>query len=143
MTRTDKADEAAADDATSQRLERREERLVADVRQDRSGAVRLRRSVVEEPRELDVTVRHDEVDVERRPVDRPLADGEQPVTEQDDTTVVLVVEERLEVRTVPWVVEEIHVHRRVASEQRHVTGTVRKERFQIETEGDIEINEHT
>lgn len=143
MTRTDKADEAAAADATSRRIDRREERLVAGVRRDRSGVVRLRREVVEEPRELDVTVRHDEVNVERRPVDRPLAEGEQPVTEQDDTTVVLVVEERLEVRTVPWVVEEIHVHRRVASEQRHVTGTVRKERFHVGAEGDIDINEQT
>jgi uncharacterized protein (TIGR02271 family) len=143
MTRPDKADEGAVDDATPGRIQRREEQVVADVVRDRAGTVRLRRNVVEEPRELDVTLRHDEVDVERRPADRPLADGERPVTEQGDTTVVLVVEERLEVRTVPWVVEEIRVHRRVASEQRHVTGTVRKERFEIGAEGDVEINEQT
>lgn len=113
------------------------------VTREQAGAVHLRRTVVEEPEEVDVTLRHDELDLERRSADRPLKDGEQPVTERGDTTVVLVVEERLEVRKVPWVVEEIHLRRRLVSEQRRVSDTVRKERFQIETQGDVELTDQT
>ena len=98
---------------------------------------------MEEPEEVEVTLRHDKLDLERRSADRPLEAGEQPVTERGDTTVVLVVEERLEVRKVPWVVEEIHLRRRLVSEQRRVSDTVRKERFEIETQGDVELTDQT
>jgi uncharacterized protein (TIGR02271 family) len=134
-----------ASDATEETelLERREERLGPRVSREQAGAVHLRRTVVEEPENVDVTLRHDELDLERRPADRALEAGEQPVTERGDTTVVLVVEERLEVRKVPWVVEEIHLRRRLVSEQRRVSDTVRKERFQIETQGDVELTDQT
>jgi uncharacterized protein (TIGR02271 family) len=126
-----------------ERVQRHEERLVPRVTREQAGAVHLRRSVVEEPEEVEVTLRHDELDLERRSADRPLEAGEQPVTERGDTTVVLVVEERLEVRKVPWVVEEIHLRRRLVSEQRRVSDTVRKERFEIETQGDVELTDQT
>jgi uncharacterized protein (TIGR02271 family) len=127
----------------TERLARHEERLVPRVTPEQAGTVHLRRTVVEEPEEVEVTLRHDELDLERRSADRALEADEQPVTERGDTTVVLVVEERLEVRKVPWVVEEIHLRRRLVSEQRSVSDTVRKERFQIETQGDVELTEQT
>jgi uncharacterized protein (TIGR02271 family) len=132
-----------APDATEpiERIERHEERLVPRVSREQAGAVHLRRTVVEEEEEAEVTLRHDELDLERRSADRPLEAGEQPVTERGDTTVVLVVEERVEVRKVPWVVEEIHLRRRLVSEQRRVSDTVRKERFEVETQGDMELTE--
>jgi uncharacterized protein (TIGR02271 family) len=122
-------------------LERVEERLVADVRAEQAGSVRIEKRVVEEPETLEVTLRHDEVDLERRKVDRPLAAGEQPVTVRGEETVVLVVEERLEVRKVPWVVEEIHLRRRLTSETRRIEDTVRKERFEVRTEGDVNLEQ--
>jgi uncharacterized protein (TIGR02271 family) len=123
-----------------ERLERVEEQLVPEVVRREAGAVGIRRRVVEEPEELEVTLRHDELDLERRPADRPLEPGEAPVVERGDTTVVLVVEERLEVRKVPWVVEEIHLRRRLVDEQLRVTDTVRKERIDIEPKGDVHLN---
>ena len=122
-----------------ERLQRVEERLVPKVSQRQAGAVHLQKRVVEEPQSVEVTLRHDELDLERRKADRPLAADEQPVTERGDTTVVLVIEERLEVRKVPWVVEEIHLRRRLVSEQVQVEDTVRKERFVINTEGDVDL----
>ena len=127
----------------AERLERREERLVPHVSSEQAGVVRLRRTVVEEPEELEVVLRHDELEVDRSRADRPLQAGEQAVTERGDTTVVLVVEERLEVRKVPWVVEEIHLRRRLVSEGRRVSDTVRRERVDIETQGDVELTEKT
>ena len=124
-------------------LERVEEHLVPHVTRHRAGAVRLRKRVVEEQDEIDVTLRHDELDLDRRPADRALAAGEAPVSERGDTTVVLVIEERLEVRRVPWVVEEIHLRRRLVSEERRIVDTVRKERFEIESEGDVDLTTET
>jgi uncharacterized protein (TIGR02271 family) len=123
-----------------ERLQRVEERLVPKVSQRQAGAVHLEKRVVEERESMEVTVRHDELDLERRRADRPLAADEQPVTERGDTTVVLVIEERLEVRKVPWVVEEIHLRRRLVAEQIQVEDTVRKERFEISTEGDVDLD---
>lgn len=133
-------DAEPAGDRSAERIERVEERLVPRVSQRQAGAIELHKRVVEEPEEVEVTLRHDELDLERRPANRALAPDEQPVTERGDTTVVLVVEERLEVRKVPWVVEEIHLRRRLVSEQRRVSDTVRKERIEIAPKGDVELN---
>ena len=130
-------------EAATERVERREERLAAHVRAEASGSVRLVRRVVDEPEAIDVTLRHGEVDLERQPADRPLEPGEQPVVERGDTTVVLVVEERLEVRKVPWVVEEIHLRGRLVTERRRITDSVRKERFEIQPQGDVELTNET
>lgn len=133
----------AIDPTEPDHLERTEEHLAPRVSLRRAGTVRVRKQVVEELEDAEVTLRHDELEVQRRPADRPLAAGEPPVTERGDTTVVLVVEERLEVRKVPWVVEELHLRRRLVSEQQRVSDTVRKERFDIEAEGDVELTSNT
>lgn len=131
------------DPTEPERLERTEEHLAPRVTLRRAGSIRVRKHVVEAPEEAEVVLRHDELDIERRPADRPLGSGERPVTERGDTTVVLVVEERLEIRKVPWVVEELHLRRRLVSEQARVSETVRKERFDIEAEGDVELTSNT
>jgi uncharacterized protein (TIGR02271 family) len=122
-------------------LERVQERLVADAQVRQAGAVGLTKRVVEEPEELEITLRHDEIDLDRRPVDRPLGQGEKPVRTAGETTVVLVVEERLEVRRVPWVVEEIHVRRRLVSDTQEIRETVRKERWEIQPQGDVKLDQ--
>jgi len=42
---------------------------------------------------------------------------------------------------VPWVVEEIHLRRRLVSAPQRVAGTVRKERIEIDTEGDLDLQQ--
>lgn len=121
------------------RIERVEERLVPKVSEVRAGDVQIRRRVVEEQEQVEVTLRHDELALERRKADRPLLPDEQPVTERGDTTIVLVIEERLQVRKVPWVVEEIHLTRGVVSERQQVADTVRKEKVDIDVKGDVEL----
>lgn len=122
-------------------LERVEERLVADLRPAQAGSVRIDKRVVEEKDTLEVMLRHDELDLDRRRVDRPLEPNEQPIREIGDTTVLLVIEERLEVRRVPYVVEEIHLRRRLATERRTISDTVRKERWEISPEGRVEVDQ--
>jgi uncharacterized protein (TIGR02271 family) len=122
-------------------LERVEERLVADVRPVQAGSVRVDKRVVTEQDTVEVTLRHDELDLERRKVNRPLEPNEQPIREVGDTTVLLVVEERLEVRRVPYVVEEIHLRRRLVTERQQVSDTVRKERWDIRPEGEVDLEQ--
>lgn len=132
----------AASDAqpvdSSVRMQRVEERLRADVTQRQAGTVRVWKEVVEEDATLEVPIVQDEVHVERRTVDRPLGD-EAPVTTMGSKTRVLVIEERLEVRRIPWVVEEIELTRGMRREVREVRGKVRKERLHVDTQGEIRI----
>jgi uncharacterized protein (TIGR02271 family) len=126
-------------DAQRARIARVEERLTADVEQVEAGSVRIRRRTVEEPETVQVELRHDELHLERIRVDRPLEAGESPVTDRGDTMVVLVIEERLEVRRVPWVVEEVHVQRALVTDRQSVTDTVRRQHIEIEPQGDVEL----
>jgi uncharacterized protein (TIGR02271 family) len=122
------------------RIERREERLAPRTTPVPVGRVRLDRHVTDERQELEVDVSRHEVSVERRTVDRPRAADEQTVQRHDGSTVLLVTEERLEVRKVPWVVEEIHLNRREVTDRRRLHGTVRRETFDIETDGDVDLH---
>lgn len=124
----------------SETISRAEERIVVQPVQVEAGRLRISRHVVEEPREIEVTLHHDQLQIERATVDRPLAADERTVTELDDETVILRLEERLEVRRVPWVVEEIRLRRHPEPDRQRVTETVRAERIDIEAEGDIDVS---
>ena len=123
------------------RLERAEERLVPSVEQVEAGRLVIQRRTKNEPETVQISLTHDELDLDRVKVERPLRDGELPVREVGDETVVLVVEERLEVRKVPWVVEELHIRRRLVTEAQAITDEVRKERLDIGTTGDVVLDE--
>ena len=123
----------------SEHLERVEERLVPRVETAEAGRVTVTKRVVTEPETVRVELAHDEVELERTAVNRPLDAGEQPVSERGGETVVLVIEERLEPRLVPYVVEEIRIRRRLVREEVEVSDTVRKERIEINTEGRVDL----
>ena len=127
----------------SEHLERTEERLVPRVEQALAGRVTVTKRVVTEPESIRVNVTHDEVELERTVVNRPLQPGEQAVSERGDETVVLVIEERLEARLVPYVVEEVRLRRRLVSEEREIADTVRKERLDVRVEGDVQLTERS
>lgn len=122
------------------RIERVEERLVPEVEAVRAGTVRVARRTEEVAESVAVDTRRDVLHLERRSVDRPLEPDELPVTERGESTVVLVIEERLEIRKVPWVVEEVHLRREVVTEPVTVSDTVRRQRIEIEPEGDVQLS---
>ena len=123
-----------------ERIERVEERLVPEVHAVQAGTVRVERRTEEVPETVAVDARHDVLHLERRSVDRPLEPDELPVTDRGDSTVVLVIEERLEIRKVPWVVEEVHLRREVITEPVTVSDTVRRQRIEIQPEGDVQLS---
>jgi len=117
-------------------IELHEEQITPRVEQVQAGAVHVEKNVVSEQRTMDVPVTHDEVVVERHPVDRRPAD--QPISEQDTTIEVPVREERVTMEKQPVVYEEVTVGTRPVTETQRVSGTVRREEARVEREGNLE-----
>jgi uncharacterized protein (TIGR02271 family) len=110
-------------------LERREERLVVDKDVEQAGEVHVGKHVVEDRQTVDVPVTREEVNIERRSVDRP-ADGGEAFTE--DSIDVPVYEERVEAGKESRVVEELEIDKTAQTGTERVEETVRREEFDID-----------
>lgn len=107
-----------------------EEELSVNKELRESGEVRIHKDVVTETKEVPVTVRKEEVRVERVP-----ATGERATdigATGESTVVVPVREEVVEVTKRPVVKEEIRVTKEVEQEQRNLRETVRREEAEVE-----------
>jgi uncharacterized protein (TIGR02271 family) len=139
--RTKQPDDTAApaipDDADPQRLLLHEERVQVRTTPEVVGHVRIKKDVENEERTFDVDVTATEVSTTRRRVDRPAGQNVAPYRE-GDTLVIPVIEERVQFRKVPYVVEEILVRQTPKRETRSVSTTVRREVVKVETDGDVE-----
>lgn len=134
-----KEEKQATDTAVNdeQRMKLHEERLAVDKEWVESGSVDIRKKTVEEEQTLDVPYEREEVEVERRPVNLELseyeASGASATTyEKDGYWHIPVIEERLEVRKVKYVSEEIIVQKRTVQETKHISETVKRETVDID-----------
>jgi uncharacterized protein (TIGR02271 family) len=110
-----------------------EERLHVGKRPVKLGEVQISRHPVVEPASEDVTVYEEELEVERRKVDRP-ATGDEGIRTEGDVTIVPVVVERLVVEKRPFVVEEIVLTKRRRTHVEHVEDTVRRQEIYLNGE---------
>jgi len=101
-----------------------------------AGEVRVHKDVVEEDQELDVPVRRERVRVERRDVSpgRPAMNA----SFQEETVVVPLRAEEVEVQKHAVVSEEVVIHKDEVDEERHISEHVRREQVDIRTEGSEE-----
>ncbi|ATB50705.1 YsnF/AvaK domain-containing protein [Corallococcus macrosporus] len=99
-----------------------------------AGEVRVHKDVVEEDRELDVPVRRERVRVERRDVSpgRPAMNA----SFQEETVVVPLRAEEVEVQKRAVVDEEVVIHKDEVDEERHISEHVRREEVDVRTEGE-------
>jgi uncharacterized protein (TIGR02271 family) len=96
------------------------------------GRVRVRSYVVEEPVTEQVNLRDDRVHIERRPVDRPVQDGDRMFTDK-----VLEAEEHTQeavIQKEARVTEEIGLRREAEERSETVSDTVRHTEVEIEDE---------
>lgn len=113
---------------------RSEERLNVGTEQVESGRVRLRKYVVTEQQEVTVPVSHEEVRIEREPIDAnqrgglPREGGKLGDAEQE----VVLHEEKPVVRTETVPVERVRVGTETVTGEQTVGGEVHKERVDIE-----------
>jgi uncharacterized protein (TIGR02271 family) len=117
-------------------IEVKEERLQARKQPVETGEVHVRKEVRTETKTLEVPVTKEEVVVERKPVHKTA--GTADFREGEDIRIP-VREERVEVTKTPVVTEEVKVGKRTVQDTERVTGDVRKERVQIDREGDVDI----
>jgi uncharacterized protein (TIGR02271 family) len=123
---------------TDRTVQLREEELRATKQRAQTGEVIIGKDVVEEKKTIEVPVRHEEVYVERRPVEGHQA-AAGPIRETDQEIRVPVVEEQVRVEKVPVVKEEIRVGKREVTETEVVSDTVRREVADIDRKGDVDI----
>src|SRR3954447_13878925 len=111
-------------------VERAEERLRVGKREVGRGTVRVRSYVVERPVEERVNLRQERVEVERRPVDRPVEPGdpvfEEKVIEAGERGEEAVVDKRARV------VEEVGIRKDVGTRTETVRDTVREQEVEVE-----------
>lgn len=100
-------------------------------------AIAVSKRIVEERHSVDVPVTQDRVVVRREIVDRPATGDEQPYWDGDEYRIP-VVAERIEIRRVLRVVEELVVRRDQVHDVEHVEETVRREAVTVREEGEPE-----
>ena len=109
-----------------------EERAVVRKRKRLTGGVRVRTTVHEDAQVIDETLRAEQVEVKRVPLDDRWVAAPVPVRLEGDTTIVTLHEEVVVVETRLRATEEVHLIRRHAdrSARKHVT--LRREEAVIE-----------
>ncbi len=116
-----------------------EERLSVGKRQTVHGRVRLRSYVVETPVQEQVTLHQERVEIERRPVDRPLEAGadafQERTIEATETAEEAVVAKEARVK------EEVVIRKTADDQTRTVQDTVR--RTEVEVEDDRQAGTRT
>ena len=117
-----------------------QEEVVVGRRPVTRGRVRVVRRLVREPREIEVPLTTEHLEIERVAVDQPVAERPAPRWEGDVLIIprveeVLVVEKRLRV------CEELHVRTVKTQEIYRQTTSVRREEIEIERESTSKASE--
>jgi uncharacterized protein (TIGR02271 family) len=111
-----------------------EEDVRVGKRQVDRGGVRVRSYVLERPVEQDVTLHEERVDVERRPVDRPVGTVPPDAFRERSIEVTATGEEAV-VQKDARVVEEVVVRKEAEDRTETVRDTVRKTEVEVENTG--------
>lgn len=123
--------EAFAEDVT---MTRSEEQVDIGVERVEIGRARLHRYVDTEDYDETVTLRREELEVERHPVDVSDEGEDLDVPIGEDEQVFTLYEERSVVSKKQVPVERVHVRKRMVSHDEQVQGTRRSERIELEDE---------
>ena len=110
------------------RMQRVEEELRAGTREREAGALNVRKRVRTDREQVRVPVKHEEVNVERVPVNEEASGAEIG----EDEVSVPVVEEELVVEKRPVVKEELRIRKDIVEDEEVVEEDVRKEEINID-----------
>ncbi|HYW15019.1 MAG TPA: YsnF/AvaK domain-containing protein [Allosphingosinicella sp.] len=114
-----------------------EERVTVTKREVETGRLRIQVSVEERQDKVPVELSHDDVEVERVPVNKAVSQLPS-VRLEGSTTIIPVVEEVVVMEKRLILVEEIHVRRKSVAETREIPVVLRSEQAHIERSGDID-----
>ena len=121
-------------------MQLRAEELVPTKQWVETGAVLVRKGVETHPQTIPVEVMHEEVRVDRVPINRVLAEGEVAAPWQDgEVLVVPVVREELVVTKRYVVTEELRIAKVRVPGVQEVSDTVRREVISLDTTGNVRV----
>ncbi len=129
-TTTGPAKTSAAQTGGAEAIPIVEERLRVGKRDTGRGRVRVRSYVVETPVEEQVALRQERVDVDRRPVDRPVADADRAF--QERTIEATETAEEAVVSKEARVTEELAVRKEAEERTETVRDTVRRTEVEVD-----------
>jgi uncharacterized protein (TIGR02271 family) len=109
-------------------VQRTEEELRAGTREREAGAINVRKRVVTEREQIEVPTRHEEVTVERVPVEGEATEAE---IGEDEISVPLT-EEEVVVEKRPVAKEEVRIRKDVVEDTEVVEEDVRREEVEID-----------
>ena len=109
-----------------------EENVAVGKRKVLSGGVRVTTSINEHPVEETITLREEQVEVERQPADRKLKPEEAEAAFQEKTVEMLGTSEELEVSKEARVVGEVALGKRVEEREEKVRDKVRRTQVEVE-----------
>lgn len=127
---TDKTENAA-----DEKLRLRKEQLDISKDKIKTGAVNLRKEVIEEEQSVDVPVTHEEVVIERTALNET---SDTPVGEEE-TISIPVSKEEVEVGKHTVITGEVAAHKREKEETKHVEETLKREEARVDVDGDPNI----
>src|SRR5215218_6570943 len=110
------------------RVQRTEEELRVGTRERKAGSIRVRKRVRTDRERIEVPTRHEEVSVERVPVEGEASEAEIGA----DEVVVPVTEEEIVVHKRPVLKEEVRIRKDVVEETEVVEEDVRREEVEVE-----------
>jgi uncharacterized protein (TIGR02271 family) len=116
------------EDEDELRVQRTEEELAAGTRQREAGQLKVRKRVRTDREHIEVPTRHEEVSVERVPVEGEASEAEIG----EDEVVVPVTEEEVIVSKRPVAKEEVRIRKDVVSDTETVEEEVRREEIEVE-----------
>jgi uncharacterized protein (TIGR02271 family) len=115
-------------DADELRVQRTEEELAAGTREREAGQLKVRKRVRTDREHIEVPTRHEEVTVERVPVEGEATEAEIG----EDEVRVPVTEEEVVVEKRPVAKEEVRIRKDVVSDTETVEEDVRREEVEVE-----------
>lgn len=126
------------DENTEEHLRLHEERLNIQKERVQTGEVNIGKHIIEEEKNIDVPIEHEEVVIERRPVNLEVTEGtsgnpvRKEVYQVDGNIHIPLVEEQIVVTKKEVVKEEIVIVKRKIKDVEHIKETVRREEVDID-----------
>jgi uncharacterized protein (TIGR02271 family) len=126
--------------AEETRLILRREQLIPVKQAVQAGEVAVRKTVHEHQQEVPVTLAHEEVTIERRPITDPSRLNADDIGEQEIRVPVYEEQAQLQKQVTG---EEVVVNKQRVEQQRTVSGTVRHEQAEVVPSGDVQVEGDT
>lgn len=132
--------DALRDDREEQVIPVIEEQAHVEKRVVESGRVRVSKQVREDEVMIDIPIVHEEVDVQRVPIDQYVDQAPPAVRYEGDKMIVSVLREELVLVKRIKVVEELHITNRRTEEHRTEPITLRREEINIDRARNPDLN---